>query len=169
MKYHPLCGWIIIENLTQKWGTRRHLPTDTFIKLPSLYAFLRVKSIVWYGLLVKLYRYLPSFFDSERVLLLTYRAIVCNVCNPVARVITSQKTIVDGVTYFALIFCCGFCFSCFVVHTQPLIFAINSDLHSRNAAYAITFDIVPSILLPMYPPIFSGITKPFLSTRIAVF
>lgn len=86
-----------------------------------------------------------------------------------AGVIFSDQSTVYRAMYFADT-CGGLPLLRFVLfsHIQPPIFAINADLQPRKAAYAIVFDIVPSILFPIYPIIFVGITNPLRSYRIAV-
>ncbi len=55
------------------------------------------------------------FFDCKRVFTLAKRAIIRDIYHAVAPVITPQKFVMNGATYFALILC-RLLFSCFVVH-----------------------------------------------------
>ena len=126
----------------------------TYSILPSLYPLLGTKSIPCADKSKKFY--FSSAFWSR---------LMVNVYHADARVILSEQFVVYRATHLTLILIVGLFF---IVHIYAPILERNALLHSRNAAYAITFDIVPSILLPMYPLIFSGITKPLLSCLTAV-
>ena len=139
----------------------------TYSILPSLYPFRNTKSIPYDDKSKKFLLFVGFWvaFYGKSVLAAAKRAKICNVYHADARVVLSEQFVMYRATHLALVLLVlPFPF----VHNHAPIFERNALLHSRNAAYAITFDIVPSILLPMYPLIFSGITKPLLSCLTAV-